>query len=120
MIAMPGTTSHDRPTSSEKPAHRTIQPPVGAGSHAAPDTEWRQLALCAQTNPEEFFAEIGGSTRIAKQICGACEVKSAIRSLHRTHVPVRRTFSVALFRRVEAAQHTEPANPGGRHGDRGG
>lgn len=36
---------------------------------------WQVDALCAQTDPEAFFPEKGGSTRDAKKICGACEVK---------------------------------------------
>ncbi|GIG57245.1 MULTISPECIES: WhiB family transcriptional regulator [Longispora] len=38
--------------------------------------EWQEHALCAQTDPEAFFPEKGGSTREAKRICGRCEVKS--------------------------------------------
>jgi WhiB family redox-sensing transcriptional regulator len=33
-------------------------------------------ALCAQTDPELFFPEGGGSTQQAKQICNACPVKN--------------------------------------------
>ena len=33
-------------------------------------------ALCAQTDPEAFFPEKGGSTRDAKRICDSCEVRS--------------------------------------------
>ena len=42
------------------------------------DTElsWQEEALCAQTDPEAFFPEKGGSTREAKRICVGCEVKS--------------------------------------------
>lgn len=36
---------------------------------------FRDKALCAQTDPEAFYPEKGGSTREAKQICGRCEVK---------------------------------------------
>jgi len=32
-------------------------------------------ALCAQTDPEAFFPEKGGSTRQAKIICRRCEVR---------------------------------------------
>ena len=35
----------------------------------------REQALCAQTDPEAFFPEKGGSTREAKRICVGCEVK---------------------------------------------
>ncbi len=37
---------------------------------------WQADALCAQTDPEAFFPEKGGSTRDAKKICGQCEVKA--------------------------------------------
>ena len=33
-------------------------------------------ALCAQTDPELFFPEGGGSTKSAKQICDVCPVKN--------------------------------------------
>lgn len=38
------------------------------------NNEWMDDALCAQTDPEEFFPERGGTTRIARMICGMCEV----------------------------------------------
>jgi WhiB family redox-sensing transcriptional regulator len=38
--------------------------------------EWQDRALCAQTDPESFFPEKGGSTREAKRICGSCEVRA--------------------------------------------
>ncbi|PII84168.1 transcription factor WhiB [Leucobacter sp. OLJS4] len=37
---------------------------------------WQSDALCAQTDPEAFFPEKGGSTREAKRICESCEVRS--------------------------------------------
>ena len=39
------------------------------------DDEWQERALCAQTDPEAFFPEKGGSTREAKRICLGCEVR---------------------------------------------
>lgn len=36
---------------------------------------WQERALCAQTDPEAFFPEKGGSTREAKRICSGCEVR---------------------------------------------
>ncbi|MCC2033421.1 WhiB family transcriptional regulator [Microbacterium allomyrinae] len=36
---------------------------------------WQTDALCAQTDPEAFFPEKGGSTRDAKRICGTCDVR---------------------------------------------
>lgn len=39
------------------------------------DEQWQERALCAQTDPEAFFPEKGGSTREAKRICLGCEVR---------------------------------------------
>lgn len=38
---------------------------------------WQERALCAQTDPEAFFPEKGGSTREAKKVCRSCEVTAA-------------------------------------------
>jgi WhiB family redox-sensing transcriptional regulator len=40
------------------------------------DPGWQERALCAQTDPEAFFPEKGGSTREAKRICTTCEVRA--------------------------------------------
>ncbi|ODT29045.1 MAG: transcription factor WhiB [Microbacterium sp. SCN 70-27] len=45
--------------------------PVDEGSALA----WQVDALCAQTDPEAFFPEKGGSTRDAKRICTTCDVR---------------------------------------------
>lgn len=37
---------------------------------------WQVDSLCAQTDPEAFFPEKGGSTREAKKICTSCEVRA--------------------------------------------
>ena len=37
---------------------------------------WQERALCAQTDPEAFFPEKGGSTREAKKVCTGCDVRS--------------------------------------------
>ncbi len=37
---------------------------------------WQEEALCAQTDPEAFFPEKGGSTREAKRVCGRCPVRA--------------------------------------------
>jgi WhiB family redox-sensing transcriptional regulator len=37
--------------------------------------DWQERAICAQTDPESFFPEKGGSTREAKRICLSCDVK---------------------------------------------
>ncbi len=41
----------------------------------ADDGGWQERALCAQTDPEAFFPEKGGSTREAKKVCLTCEVR---------------------------------------------
>ena len=37
---------------------------------------WQADSLCAQTDPDAFFPEKGGSTRDAKKICTGCEVRT--------------------------------------------
>ena len=37
--------------------------------------DWRDEALCAETDPEAFFPEKGGSTREAKELCIECSVQ---------------------------------------------
>jgi WhiB family transcriptional regulator, redox-sensing transcriptional regulator len=37
---------------------------------------WQEKALCAQTDPEAFFPEKGGSTREAKRVCQSCDVRA--------------------------------------------
>ena len=39
------------------------------------ELSWQERALCAETDPESFFPEKGGSTREAKRICASCEVR---------------------------------------------
>lgn len=39
------------------------------------ELNWQERALCAETDPESFFPEKGGSTREAKRICLGCEVR---------------------------------------------
>jgi WhiB family redox-sensing transcriptional regulator len=54
------------------------RPELDAIAPATPDDDqWQERALCAQTDPEAFFPEKGGSTREAKRICLGCEVRDA-------------------------------------------
>jgi WhiB family redox-sensing transcriptional regulator len=48
----------------------------GFAEDEAEELGWQERALCAQTDPEAFFPEKGGSTREAKRVCGSCEVRS--------------------------------------------
>ncbi|CQD07995.1 WhiB2 [Mycobacterium lentiflavum] len=62
--------------------HLTVVPdaPIAFEPEPLPEPEltpdqWQDRALCAQTDPEAFFPEKGGSTREAKKICLGCEVR---------------------------------------------
>ena len=48
----------------------------GIGEDDAGGLDWQDRALCAQTDPEAFFPEKGGSTREAKKVCRGCEVRA--------------------------------------------
>jgi len=48
----------------------------GIGADDVEDLGWQERALCAQTDPEAFFPEKGGSTREAKKVCRACDVRA--------------------------------------------
>ena len=38
--------------------------------------DWRDLALCAEVDPELFFPDKGESSRPAKRMCAGCEVRA--------------------------------------------
>jgi len=46
-----------------------------AGLVAGADESWRLEGPCAETDPEAFFPEKGGSTRDAKRVCAGCPVR---------------------------------------------
>ena len=71
-------------TNGGQAARTTKEGRVAEGLYAEPvrlpladpeELEWQGQALCAQTDPEAFFPEKGGSTREAKRVCLACEVR---------------------------------------------
>lgn len=47
--------------------------------------DWATDALCAQTDPEAWFPEKGGSTKRAKAVCGRCPVTAACLEYALTH-----------------------------------
>jgi WhiB family redox-sensing transcriptional regulator len=49
---------------------------AGFGGADAEEQNWHENALCAETDPEAFFPEKGGSTREAKKICTGCDVRA--------------------------------------------
>ena len=57
------------------PAGQGISGLLGIGLESEGQS-WQERALCAETDPEAFFPEKGGSTREAKKICTGCEVKA--------------------------------------------
>ena len=61
-----------------RPQLSLVPDPIDVAPAITPeDDEWQERALCAQTDPEAFFPEKGGSTREAKRICQGCEVRNA-------------------------------------------
>ncbi len=59
------------------PTSITVAPVLPLFGSTEDDVElgWQERALCAQTDPEAFFPEKGGSTREAKKVCTGCEVR---------------------------------------------
>lgn len=49
------------------------------------DTDWQELARCAEADPEAYFPEKGGSTREAKKVCRRCEVREQCLEYALTH-----------------------------------
>lgn len=49
---------------------------LAIGADEAEEIGWQDRALCAQTDPEAFFPEKGGSTREAKRVCRTCDVRA--------------------------------------------
>lgn len=44
--------------------------------HHTGHDRWREEAMCAQTDPEIFFPEIGANAARARQICHTCPVRT--------------------------------------------
>lgn len=51
--------------------------PLPVFDRYAPPPPWADDALCAQTDPDLFFPEKGGSTRAPKAVCAACPTRTA-------------------------------------------
>lgn len=81
MTGTPHTTFGSAPAAPVRP-YLTVVPDAPAAFEPEPEPlppatpdQWQDRALCAQTDPEAFFPEKGGSTREAKKICLGCEVR---------------------------------------------
>jgi WhiB family redox-sensing transcriptional regulator len=59
-----------------RPRGFALWPPEPNIDALAAALAWQEQALCAQTDPEAFFPEKGGSTRQAKQVCRNCPVRA--------------------------------------------
>jgi WhiB family transcriptional regulator, redox-sensing transcriptional regulator len=78
MASTPHTVIGAVPAPIARP-HLTVVPDAPVAFEPEPlqpaTDQWQDRALCAQTDPEAFFPEKGGSTREAKKICLGCEVR---------------------------------------------
>ena len=78
VIGSVGSTPHTNtvptPLGTVRP-YLSLVPVTIESAPATADDPWQERALCAQTDPEAFFPEKGGSTREAKRICLGCEVR---------------------------------------------
>jgi WhiB family transcriptional regulator, redox-sensing transcriptional regulator len=79
MGGTPHTTTGSPVTGVTPRAHLSLVADTVVDEFQATEIEadsWQDQALCAQTDPEAFFPEKGGSTREAKKICLGCDVRS--------------------------------------------
>ena len=51
-------------------------PKVCTVNSESENTDWMELGLCRQTDPEIFFPEKGGSSADAKRVCLGCDVRA--------------------------------------------
>ena len=58
------------------PWNETSWSQIAMGENPGGEEGWRLDALCAETDPEAFFPEKGGSTREAKRVCAGCSVRA--------------------------------------------
>jgi WhiB family redox-sensing transcriptional regulator len=76
-VNAPRVTEATSATNVAKRGHLSLVTDPFELASATTDDQWQDRALCAQTDPEAFFPEKGGSTREAKRICMGCEVRDA-------------------------------------------
>ena len=75
-LEVPGETPGADSTSTAQPSVWLGLPGLADPLDVDGELAWQVDALCAQTDPEAFFPEKGGSTRDAKKVCSACTVRS--------------------------------------------
>ena len=78
LVGEDDTTGYDTDTGHDDAAYDAGQAPGSFWTDLsdAGDAAWRLDALCAETDPEAFFPEKGGSTREAKRVCLGCSVRT--------------------------------------------
>ena len=84
----------------------------GIGEDDAGGMSWQDSALCAQTDPEAFFPEKGGSTREAKKVCRSCDVRTECLSTH-SNTTNGSASGAACPSGNAAASSAEPEKPAG-------
>ena len=78
LLSEPTAAYEPAPTSAFAPASwtETSWSEIAMGENPGGEEGWRLDALCAETDPEAFFPEKGGSTREAKRVCSGCSVRA--------------------------------------------
>jgi WhiB family transcriptional regulator, redox-sensing transcriptional regulator len=71
-----GEDDEDDEESLDEDGHQSVDLVLVETDDLPPELAWQERALCAQTDPEAFFPEKGGSTREAKRVCMSCEVRA--------------------------------------------
>jgi len=49
--------------------------PYGIPAQPFEPPAWQEYAICRQSDPERWFPEKGGSTKVIKKICNSCPVQ---------------------------------------------
>lgn len=81
---------------------------LGYGTASGEQLAWQDFALCAETDPDIFFPEKGGSTTPATSVCSQCMVQAgyleyAILTTFATAFGAACPITIAAGSRVSAA-----------------
>lgn len=79
---------------------------------------WQERGICAQTDPEAFYPEKGGSTKEAKKICRGCEVRQECLDYaldHDERFGIWGGYSERERRRLKRGEDVTPATKHGGH-----
>jgi WhiB family redox-sensing transcriptional regulator len=70
-VTQPDRTNPPEPSLCDQPSRAKIPDSI----HGCGGDEWREAALCLQTDPELFFPDKGESCEPAKRVCQGCPVR---------------------------------------------